>query len=113
MHKRFAAVSSGETHSPAVAFANHCPARGTGKAGPKGSGDGKAPFRSAIGNDAHRIAPQIVRALENPDGRCGFGADNTALAGSDLKRVVRFDARVPLIRRGPTTSREEKGRENQ
>src|SRR3546814_11882833 len=59
----------------------------------------RSPFSGAVGNDAHRVAAKIVPALEHPDWRVRFRADDAALAGRDLERIAGIDTLG--IGRGP------------
>lgn len=103
----FTAVGAGEAHPPAASLANHRPAGGARKGGAESGGDGEAPFSGAIGNDAHRVAAEIVRALENPDWGSGFGVDDAARTCRHLERIIRVDPLPALVRRRSPASREQ------
>src|SRR3546814_16137544 len=75
------------------------PGREAGQRRSERSGDREAPFSGAVGNDAHRVAAKIVPALEHPDWRVRFRADDAALAGRDLERIAGIDTLG--IGRGP------------
>src|SRR3546814_1029742 len=99
VHQRLAALRAGKAHPPLVALTRHRPGREAGQRRSERSGDREAPFSGAVGNDAHRVAAKIVPALEHPDWRVRFRADDAALAGRDLERSEEHTSELQSLTR--------------